>query len=116
MHKIKLILYGFFAGLINALSGSGGGLIAVSAFKKAGYSQQKSQASAIAVMLPLCLISSAVYALRSYFTISDALPYLLFGLPGAYIGAKLLGKIPDKALKNIFAVFLIYSGVKLLMR
>ena len=29
MHKIKLILYGFFAGLINALSGSGGGLIAV---------------------------------------------------------------------------------------
>ena len=116
MQKIKTVLSGFGAGLVNALFGAGGGLIAVSAFRSAGLSQKKSQASAIAVILPLCLISSAVYAFKGYFSVSDALPYLPFGLLGAYLGAKLLRKMPDSTLKRIFALFLIYTGIKMLTR
>ncbi len=116
MHKIKTYLYGFATGIVNALFGSGGGLVAVTAFKSSGLSQKKAQASAIAVIFPLCLISSAVYAAKGYYNISDALPYLPFGLFGAYLGAKLLKKIPDKALKKIFALFLIYTGIKMLTR
>ncbi len=116
MKKIKTLLPGFLSGLVNALFGAGGGLIAVSAFRNAGLSQKKSQASAIAVILPLCLISSTVYALKGYFSIGDALPYLPFGLLGAYLGAKLLRKTPERTLKKIFALFLIYTGIKMLTR
>ena len=116
MHKIKTFLLSAAVGTVNALFGAGGGLIAVSAFKAKDFSQKKAQASAIAVILPLCLISSAVYAARGYYSISDALPYLPFGLLGAYLGAKLLKKIPDRALKKIFALFLIYTGIRMLMR
>lgn len=114
--KIKVPLSGFLAGLVNALFGAGGGLIAVSAFKGAGFPQKKAQTSAIAVILPLCLISSAVYTLRGYFSLGDALPYLPFGLVGAFIGARLLKKTPEVTLKKIFALFLIYTGIKMLTR
>ena len=116
MQKIKTALFGFSAGLVNALFGAGGGLIAVSAFTSAGLSQKKSQGSAIAVVLPLCLISSTIYAFKGYYSISDALPYLPFGLLGAYLGAKLMRKMPDSTLKKVFALFLIYTGIKMLMR
>ncbi|MBQ7295919.1 MAG: sulfite exporter TauE/SafE family protein [Clostridia bacterium] len=116
MNKIKTILFGIAVGTVNALFGAGGGLVAVSAFKSQGLSQRNSQASAIAVILPLCLISSAVYASRGYYSISDALPYLPFGLVGAFLGTRLLRKIPDKALKKIFALFMIYTGFRMLMR
>lgn len=116
MHKIKPYIYGVAVGLVNALFGAGGGLIAVSAFKNMGYSQKRAQASAIAVILPLCIISSAVYLFKGYYNISDALPYLPFGLIGAFVGTHVLKKLPDKVLKKIFAVFLIYTGVKMIMR
>lgn len=116
MHKFSSFLYGSIVGLVNALFGAGGGLIAVSAFKKMGYTQKKAQASAIAVILPLCVISSFVYLYKGYYNISDALPYLPFGLIGAYIGTNFLKKLPDKLLKKIFALFLIYTGAKMIMR
>lgn len=116
MSKIKSFLYGSAVGLVNALFGAGGGLIAVSAFKSMGYTQKKAQASAIAVILPLCVISSFVYFFKGYYNMSDALPYLPFGLIGAYVGTRLLKKLPDKLLKKIFALFLIYTGIKMIMR
>ncbi len=116
MYKLKTFLFGVATGLTNSLFGAGGGLIAVSTFKSMGLSQQKSQSSAIAVILPLCVFSAAVYALKGYYSLSDALPYLPFGLIGAFVGTKILTKIPDKALKKIFALFLIYTGIKMFMR
>lgn len=116
MYKIKTFLYGISIGIVNALFGAGGGLVAVSAFKNIGYSQKKAQASAIAVILPLCIISSFVYHIKGYYNISDALPYLPFGLLGAYFGVKWLKKLPDKYLKKVFALFLIYTGIKMITR
>ena len=116
MNKIKYIILGFMVGTVNALFGAGGGLIAVSAFKSKGLSQKNAQACAIAVILPLCLISSAVYAFRGYYKISDALPYLPFGLLGALSGTVIMEKLPDKILKRIFALFMVYTGMKMFTR
>lgn len=116
MHKLKAYMYGIAVGLVNALFGAGGGLVAVSVFKSMGYAQKKAQASAIAVILPLCVISSLVYLFKGYYNISDALPYLPFGLIGAFLGTHFLKKLPEKALKKIFALFLIYTGIKMIMR
>lgn len=116
MNKLKSILFGIATGMANALFGAGGGLIAVTAFKSQGFNQRSAQAHAIAVILPLCFISACVYAKNGYYNISDALPYLPFGLLGAFAGAKLLKRIPNKLLKKIFALFMIYTGIRMLMR
>lgn len=116
MHKIKIFFYALASGLTNSLFGAGGGLIAVKAFKAMDLTQRQSQSCAIGVILPLCIVSATVYALKGYYNINDALPYLPFGLVGAFFGTKLLRKIPDSSLKKIFALFMIYTGIKMITR
>lgn len=106
----------FTVGLISSLFGAGGGLVAVPLFKAQGLEQKEAQASAIAVILPLCIISSAVYYYLGYFRLNDAIGYIPFGIIGTFIGTAIMKKLPDKILKKIFALFMIYTGINMLMR
>ena len=38
------------------------------------------------------------------------------GIIGGYFGAKLLKKLPDKYLKVFFIIFLIYTGIRMIMQ
>lgn len=116
MNKLLKYILSFIVGLISSLFGAGGGLVAVPLFKRQGLGQKEAQASAIAVILPLCIISSAVYYYLGYFNFSDALGYIPFGIVGTFIGTAIMKKLPDKILKKIFALFMIYTGINMLMR
>ncbi len=116
MRKSIKYLLSFLIGLINSLFGAGGGLIAVPLFKQQGLRQKEAQASAIAVILPLCIISAGVYYFLGYYTIKDAVGYIPFGVIGTFIGTAIMKKLPDKILKKIFAGFMIYTGINMLMR
>ena len=116
--KSRLVIYplSVVAGLINSLLGAGGGMVAVPLLKKAGLNQKKAQANAIAVILPITLLSAAVYMYNGHVTVSDALPYIPGGILGAFIGTKLLKKLSNKWLKRIFGGFMLWAGIRLLMR
>lgn len=116
MKNITVRLSALLTGLINALLGAGGGLIAVPLFKKEGLSQKQAQASAISVILPLCLLSTGVYYYMGYFSFRDAVGYIPFGLVGSFVGSFLMKKMPDKLLRKLFSLFMIYSGIRMLMR
>ena len=116
MKKLLKYFLSFTVGLISSLFGAGGGLVAVPLFKSQGLSQKEAQASAISVILPLCIISSAVYYYLGYLRLSDALGYIPFGIVGTFIGTAVMKKLPDKILKKIFAGFMIYTGINMLMR
>lgn len=116
MKKFCKYALSFTVGVINVLFGAGGGIIAVSLFKAQNLSQKKAQASAVCLILPISLLSAIMYYRGGFLNVSEAVKYIPFGLIGAVIGTRLLGKLPDKALKIIFCVFMIYSGVRLLMR
>lgn len=111
--KFKKILFGFLIGLVNALFGAGGGMIAVPFLKSLGLSQKQAQATAICVILPLTVISVAVYFKREYFSFSDALPFLLSGFPGAIFGTLLLSKLKNSFLQNLFSLFMLWAGFRL---
>lgn len=116
MNSLTVKLLSLLTGLVNALLGAGGGLIAVPLFKKQGLSQKQAQASAISVILPLCILSTGVYYYMGYVSFREALGYIPFGLAGAFAGSKLLRKIPDKLLRKLFSLFMIYTGIRMLMR
>ena len=116
MNKVIKIILSVFIGFTNALFGAGGGLIAVPLFKSEGLTQKQAQASAISVILPLTIITAVIYLYRGYFNITDALGYIPFGIAGSLIGPFLLKIMPDKALRKIFALFMIYSGINMIMR
>ncbi len=91
-------------------------MVTVPLLKKVGFDQKQAQANAIAVILPLTLLSSAVYLWQDYVTVGDALPYIPGGLIGAFIGTKLLKKLSNKWLKRIFGGFMLWAGIRLLLR
>ncbi len=105
-----------FTGFINGLLGAGGGMIAVPLLKKSGFSQKKAQENAIAVILPITVLSSVIYIMNGYVGISDALPYIPGGLIGAFLGTRLMKKISNKWLKRIFAAFMLWAGIRLLLK
>ena len=116
MKRAKQVAAGLLVGVINSLLGAGGGMIVVPLLKKYGLSQKQAHASAIAVILPLTLCSALLYLVMKRVTISQALPYLPAGVIGALIGSLLLPKMPEKLLKKIFAAFILWAGIRMLMR
>lgn len=106
---------GTAAGFLNGLFGSGGGTVLVPLLKKNGLPPKNAHALSVAVILPISLFSAFLYA-KQGFSLTAALPYIPFGLAGAAVGAKLLPKIPQKALQRIFGLLILFSAVRLWMR
>lgn len=104
---------GFLVGTLNGLLGAGGGMLAVPLLKKQGLEQKQAHASAIAVILPLSIVSAAVYLIGGRLRLTDALGYLPSGAVGAAAGMLLLPHIPDKLLRKIFAVFMLWAGFRM---
>lgn len=116
MKKIVNPLLGILTGIVNILIGSCGGIVAVEALKLRGTDQTKSHATAIAIILPLTLISTAGYLIKGQVKLSDSYVFLIPGLVGSVIGSILLPKIPKKVLSKVFSIFIIYAGIRMLLK
>ena len=83
---------------------------------KAQINAQKAHATTVAVIMPMCLVSSIFYILDKRVTINDALPYAPYGVIGSLIGSVLLTKLKSKHLKVIFSLFMIWAGLRMITR
>ena len=77
------LLAGALAGFINGFFGAGGGMVLVPLLLWLVRLEDKAAfSSAVAVILPLCAVSIAVYAVHDSLPLRDALPYLIGGAAG----------------------------------
>ena len=113
--KSLIYFYALLTGIINSALGSGGGMISVPVMKKYGLNQKEAQATTLAVILPLTVISAVIYALNGYYTVTDALKYVPFGIIGSVFGVKLTEKLKNKHLKKIFSFFMLWAGIRMLL-
>ncbi len=109
MKKASKFIFGFFIGLINSLLGACGGILSVAALKKEGLEQRKAHANAVAIILPITIISGCYYLLNGHITLNQSLIYMPGGFLGALAGGFLLPKIPQKILKKVFAILIIWA-------
>ena len=65
--------------------------------------------------LPVLPCVVLVYAFRGALPLGEALPYLVGGLAGGWIGGRLFKDVPNTWLKRIFALFLLYGAVRYLL-
>lgn len=111
---LKLALIGITVGLCNGLFGSGGGTVAVPCMEKfLGIEKTKAHASAIAIILPLTVISIFFYTKKGFFDFPLVWQTSLGGIFGGLIGAAILKKIKPYLLARIFGVFLIIAAVRM---
>lgn len=114
--KWKLPLAAGLAGIVNGLFGGGGGMVLLPLLS--GEKELKGRrlfANSVAVILPICIVSVGVSAFFEPLPLREALPYLIGGTAGGLIGGKLFQSIPPRWLKRLFALFLLYAGVKYLL-
>ena len=119
MKKGKIFIagsLGFLAGAANGMFGAGGGLIVVPILKKLGFERKEAHSNAVAVILPVTAVSAALYLLKGNVELPDALPFLPAGLIGALLGTWVIGRISPLWLKRIFGGFMVYAGVRLLLK
>jgi len=112
----KYIIIGLAAGIINGLFGGGSGLILVPLLKRViGLDIKSAHATAIAIAFSLSVISAIFYISGGAVSFSDVFIFMLGGAVGGAVGAFCLKKIPKRWLHYIFALFLIFSAVRMLL-
>ena len=121
-NKYKLILpsASIIAGVVNGFIGSGGGIILYFALKfldkTADHDKMKDiLATVVACVIPMSVISAAVYMINGKIICSQLPVYLPAALIGGLTGAFLLDKLKFKIIKKIFAALIIYAGIRMIL-
>lgn len=113
--KIVLVFIGVFIGGINGLFGAGGGMLLVPALTLVlGLEQKRAHATAIAIILPLCAVSSVMYGITTSFDWGIILPTAIGVTIGGIIGASLLKKMSNDVLVFIFYSLMLFAGLKMI--
>ena len=120
MKKVKIwqiLLFGALVGVINGFFGGGGGMVVVPLLNKLfGMEQKKAQATALFVILPISLVSTIVYLCHNSIHFAHCWPVILGIVGGGIVGAKLLNKLNNRAIKGIFILFMFVGGIGMLIR
>ena len=98
----KLGICGCAVGIANSVFGGGGGMLAVPLLEKTGMPSQRAHATAILVILPVSLLTFILYAIKGIYDFSVLIPTALGVTFGGFLGAKLLGKLPQKTVGILF--------------
>lgn len=110
----KYCAAGALTGAVNGFFGAGGGMVLIpllTGFCK--LEDKKAFASSVAIVLPLCLTSLAVYLLRGAGEFGGVLPYLLGGLAGGIAAGLLFKKAPPALLHKLLGALIVFGGVRL---
>ena len=115
----KTIIIGLIGGLVvgflNGFFGGGGGMIVVPLLIFLLHLPEKNaHATAIFVILPLCIVSSIIYILKGSMDWLQLLYTSIGFIVGGGVGAIILKKINNKVLRVIFALIMVGAGVKML--
>ena len=114
--KLRFVLAGALAGMTNGLFGGGGGSVLVPLLTRyCRLDQREAFATSVAVILPLCVLSAAIYLLRGGLDWAAALPYLVGGAAGGDGGGRWFQGANMLWLKRAFGLLLIYGGARCLL-
>ena len=113
---VVTVVGGLIAGILNGFLGSGGGIILIFIM---GVILPKADArdifaTAVLSILPMSAVSAYFYHKGGGVEITEYAPYYASALFGGILGAALLNKISTTFLKTIFAVLMIWAGLRAL--
>ena len=115
--KLGAAVSGALAGLVNGLFGAGGGMLLLPLLSHMnGLEAHEAFACSVCIILPLSLVSVAVYLLQGGLDVMQALPYLAGGAAGGVIAGLLLKRISVAWLHRALGLLIVWGGLRLLLR
>lgn len=116
MKKIRLRLAAVLAGTLNGLFGGGGGMALLPLLSRESNLQGRVLfANSVAIMLPISMASLAASLLSAPLPLRESVPYLAGGALGAVLGGLFFDRVSTVWLRRLFALFLIYAGIRYLL-
>ena len=110
-HPARVLLEGFGVGFATSLVGAGGGFLVVPALVLLG---GLSMALAVGTSLLVIAMQSSAGLVGHLLTVSLDWPVVLavtaMAIVGSFIGTSLIGRIPERALRKSFGVFVLVMG------
>src|SRR6266481_1751007 len=117
MTTILLVVLGLFAGLVGALSGTGGGIILAPMLALYfGLPIQQAIGTSLVAVITTSAASSSVHLQRHTADIRLGMTLELATALGAAVTAYLVGYINRTALEILFAAFLLYGAITILRK
>ncbi len=112
---ILSIIFGLVVGIINGFFGGGGGMIIIPLLILIlKFSTKTAHATAIAIMLPITVVSLIVALVVNGIDIVQSIPIVLGVFVGGIIGSYLLNKLKAQWVTIIFSIIMLAAGVKML--
>ena len=112
----KLLLIGFITGLINGLFGSGGGTVLVPCLVfLMDIEDHKAHATAIAIILPLSILSSVIYYSYNAVDIVLTTKVAIGSVLGGIVGSMTLNKLSVKTLRKFFGALMIIAAIRMVL-
>lgn len=109
----------FLSGTLNSLIGAGGGiLLTIASSKLFGDSfpdRRDLYVNSQASMIPGCALSFGIYASEGHFSVASALPLAISAAIGGVLGSMLLSKLGGTVIGRIFALLVIFSGIRMII-
>ena len=113
----KLIAIGIAGGILSGLLGIGGGVIMVPLLVYwARYPQRDAHAASLGAIIPISLVSVLTYGVAGKVRLPEAAALAVGAIAGARVGAGLLARIDERALKLVFGLFLVAVAVLMGLR
>lgn len=99
-------------GLVSGFFGGGGGMLCVPLLRANGLEAKKAHATALLVILPLCVVSATIYIRNGYFDGNAVLCACIGVVFGSIVGALVLDRLSGTAVSVIFSLLMIAIGIK----
>lgn len=108
------LVYGgsVLVGAVSGFFGGGGGMLCVPLLEFSGLDAKKAHATALIVILPLCVVSAIIYICNGYFDVNAVLCACIGVVGGGAVGAMLLDKLSETVTAVTFALIMIAVGIK----
>ena len=112
----RLGIIGLITGFVNGFIGIGGGTILIPAMVVwLGEEQHTAHGSSLAIILPTAIVSTYIYNLNNHLDWGLTWKIISTGIIGGYLGARLMEKIPAPRLKQIFGIFMMIAGLRMIL-
>ena len=117
LQVLLLIGLGILVGFVNGFLGAGGGMLLVPCIIPILKMDTKiAHATAILIILPICIVSGVIYAIQGSFDFNVFMPCLIGTAVGGVLGTFILSKLKNDIITTIFSLVMIAAGVVMIVK